>query len=949
MPDRRTCPSCGTSISDGAPEELCPACLIRTALELLGSAESPQSTPVVSSTALPRRYGDYELIEEISRGGMGAVYRARQRSLNRMVAVKVLLFGEFASDGFVRRFKAESAAAASLRHPNIVAIHEVGEHAGQHYFSMDLIEGQNLAQVARDGPLPARTAARFIEKVARAIEHAHQTGVIHRDLKPSNVLIDATGEPHVTDFGLAKRLADDGDLTATGQILGSPNFMAPEQADPSLGQAGPAGDIYSLGALLYHLLTGRPPFAGESIEATLRQLLHQEPVAPRLLDASIPVDLETVCLKCLEKSPERRFATASALADDLGRFLRDEPISVRPLGRVQRLARWCRREPALAGLAFSLGAVLVLGLIATSILLWRERTARALASTEATKSRQLASFLQQMLSRAGPSASLGRDTALLREILDQTAGRIDHELTNQPLVMAELRDTIGITYRDIGELEKSIAMHREALRLRHVLGDDKSTSGAMTLSLLAQSLTEHEELAEAEKLIREALDLWKANRGVTDEKYARGLTCLGSIHSRRGELLQAKRCYEQALAIHRANHDSAAYSPLNNLANVLTKQKDFAGAEKLYREAIAMIRQKYGDQHPETGLLLRNLGDVLNAQGKLDEASATHSEALAVRASLLDDVHPLVADSFERLGVVTLRQGKWTEAETLFRKALAIRRKLSPHDPREWDEDANSLAESLNAQRRFDETIRSLTELIEATAAGDARTARLYAIRGSTRARHGRWSEAAIDLRTAHDRDPANHWNAYLLAPLLIETQDTNGYRELAHQCVSQFKDANGDVAAQIAFVALMGQAEIGDLPAAHTLIDRAMSATPRSGNPYYPAIKALAELRSGKPAQARERLDKLLEDVATGRLQAGRFVRIQAHAVLAMALQAAGHVLEARKALNLARTVAPSKFQTPPDGDYGSWNEWLILNIHLREATLMVAGAGREPVAEVR
>lgn len=953
------CHQCGAKILSAAPEGLCPKCLVGMGLSLISTQSADRKErhpdPATPPPGQPCRFGDYELLDEIARGGMGVVYRTRQISLNRIVAVKVLLFGRFASDTFVKRFRAEAEAAASLRHPNIVAIHDIGEHEGQRYFSMDFIEGRSLADLTRSGPLPARTAASYLEKIALAIHYAHQQGVIHRDLKPSNVLIDPAGQPHVTDFGLAKRLADDGELTTTGQVLGSPNFMPPEQADPSLGSVGPSGDIYSLGALLYHLLTGRPPFVGESVEATLRQLLHQEPVAPRLLDAAIPVDLETICLKCLERNPSRRFPTALALAEDLGRFLRNEPIRIRPLGRAQRLWRWCGREPVLAGLTFSLGAVLVLGLFITSALLWRERAARqratvaeqaqsrhrAQAETEADKSRQLASFLQQMLTRAGPSTSLGRDTTLLREILDQTAQRIDRELTNQPSVMAELRDTVGRTYRDIGDLQKAISMHREAWRLRLELSDDKSPSTAMTLSLLAQALTEHDELDEAEKLIREAMNLWRTLRGATNDNFAQSLNCLGNIHSRRGDLPHAKECYEQALAIHRGNNDPTAYGPLNNLANVLTKQKDFAGAEKVYRQALVVVRQKHGDQHPETALLLRNLGDVLNAQGKLDEARAMHSQALATRASLLDEVHPLLADSFERLGVVTLRQGGWADAENLFRKAIAIRRKLSPNDPREWEEDANSLADALNGRLKFEASVRSLTELISTTKEGDPRAARLYTIRGKTRARSGNWNEAAKDFQLAARLEPTNHWYAYLLAPLLLETKDDAAYQALCSRSLVQCKDADGDTAAQVALMNLLRPDGTTNLNTVHAIIDRAMDTAATQGtNAYHIAIKALAELRSREPARAVVRLQNLLEDMAAGRLQGGRYLRVQAHAVLAMAHHAMGHAPEARQALTLARTIAPSKIQLPPNGDYGVWHEWLFLQLHLREAASLIEGA---------
>jgi len=282
-------------------------------------------------------------------------------SLNRIVAVKMLLFGKFSSDEFVRRFQTEARAVASLQHPNIVALHEVGAHDGQHYFSMDYVAGQNLAALVRKHPLPASRAADYIETVAEAVHYAHQHGILHRDLKPSNVLLDEFDRPRLTDFGLAKQLTDDSELTPTGQVLGSPNYMPPEQADTHRGALGPPSDVYSLGAILYHLLTGRPPFLAETLEDTLRQVLNNDPVTPRMLNPSVPRDLETICLKCLEKEPRRRYPSALALADELARFSRGEPIAARPLSRADRLWRWCRHEPATASLLGGLLAVFGFG------------------------------------------------------------------------------------------------------------------------------------------------------------------------------------------------------------------------------------------------------------------------------------------------------------------------------------------------------------------------------------------------------------------------------------------------------------------------------------------------------------------------------------------------------------------------------------------------------------
>ena len=272
---------------------------------------------------------DYELQEELGRGGMGVVYRAWQPSLQRDVAVKLILRGTLASADELARFQAEAEAAGRLQHPHIVPIYEVASHDGQCYFSMQLVEGETLAEKLADGPLPAREAVRLMATVARAIHYAHTQGIVHRDLKPANILIDADGEPHVTDFGLAKQLDAGASLTRTGAVLGTPAYMAPELASGDRGSVGPACDVYSLGTILYALLTGRPPFQGPSPVDTVLMVLEQDPLPPRLLNPKLDRDLEMIVLKCLQKPPELRYASAAALADDLTAYLNDEPISAR--------------------------------------------------------------------------------------------------------------------------------------------------------------------------------------------------------------------------------------------------------------------------------------------------------------------------------------------------------------------------------------------------------------------------------------------------------------------------------------------------------------------------------------------------------------------------------------------------------------------------------------------
>jgi serine/threonine-protein kinase len=281
--------------------------------------------------ATPRHFGDFELLEEIGRGGMGVVYKARDLRLNRLVALKMILRGELASGADLARFRTEAQAAAGLKHNNIVPIYQSGEHDGQAYFSMEYVEGTTLAEVLAEGPLAGREAARYLADIARAIHHAHQSGILHRDLKPSNVLIDREGQPRLTDFGLAKRVASagqragEGSLTRTGAIVGTPSYMSPEQAAGDRAAVGPASDIYSLGTILYGLLTGKPPFQAATPLDTLLLLRTEEPVRPRLLNPKIDANLEMVCLKCLQKQPEHRYRTAAELAEDLEAFLRGEP------------------------------------------------------------------------------------------------------------------------------------------------------------------------------------------------------------------------------------------------------------------------------------------------------------------------------------------------------------------------------------------------------------------------------------------------------------------------------------------------------------------------------------------------------------------------------------------------------------------------------------------------
>ncbi len=356
-----------------SPQHSCGACLLETAL---GSDEPEgEEDGCRRSRLLPKQlkadrrrrctirlamlmdFGDYELLEQIGRGGQGVVFRARQKSLNRTVALKIIGLGQWATKAHLKRFRLEAEAAARLEHPGIVPIHEVGERDGSCYFSMKFVEGGQLDAVPRREPMPIRQAVELIAKVARTVHYAHEHGILHRDIKPGNILLDAKGEPHLTDFGLARLVESESSVTQTLDVFGTPSYMAPEQAVGNNAQVTGATDVYGLGAVLYQLLTGQPPFAGGTTYETIKLLLDTEPRQPRLLNPKIDRDLSTICLKCLEKDPKRRYSSALALAEDLGRWLKHEPIVARHTGVFTRGRKWVRRNPTSALLAASLIAL----------------------------------------------------------------------------------------------------------------------------------------------------------------------------------------------------------------------------------------------------------------------------------------------------------------------------------------------------------------------------------------------------------------------------------------------------------------------------------------------------------------------------------------------------------------------------------------------------------------
>ncbi|MGO9470660.1 MAG: protein kinase domain-containing protein [Isosphaeraceae bacterium] len=476
---------------------------VASPLRVAGGPDETGAAEANGHTALPtvRYFGDYELLEEIARGGMGIVYKARQVSLNRLVALKMILAGSFASTRDIQRFRTEAESAANLDHPHIVPIYEVGEHEGQQYYSMKFVEGTSLAKHAQSDP---RTEVEATIGVIRAVHHAHQRGVLHRDLKPSNVLVDSQGTRLVADFGLAKRLsADDGSFTETGQVLGTPRYMAPEQA-AGRKDLTVAADVYSLGVILYERLTGQTPFTGDNALTLLRQARESEPPRPSSIRPGLDRDLETVVLKCLEKESGRRYPSAEALADDLANWLAGRPIAARPVGQAERFWRWCRRNPAVAGLTAAVALALVLGVVVSSFFAVAERRGRIRAEqaeqdAKAANERTERTFVQSLarpLDLDGDQENHGTlsepETAALWELSlqqDKPIGlRFLEEATRDPIAVRQLRARsepalIAAVGLDTARRERASSLLRERLRDQRLPLWSKTEVGFVALEL----------------------------------------------------------------------------------------------------------------------------------------------------------------------------------------------------------------------------------------------------------------------------------------------------------------------------------------------------------------------------------------------------------------------------------------------------------------------------------
>jgi tetratricopeptide (TPR) repeat protein len=665
-----------------------------------------------------RSFGDYELLQLIAEGGMGLVYKARHHKLGHLVALKVLLAGRFARPSDLERFRNEAETVAALSHPNIVSIHEVGERDGRLYLSLRLLEGGTLADQLSRYPSDPRAAAALLITVAQAVHHAHQRGVLHRDLKPSNILMDSERRPHVADFGLARRLEGDSGLTETGAILGTPTYMAPEQTVAGRHPLTTAADVYGLGGILYALLTGGPPFQGDDPFDTMMQVRERTPDWPQRRNPRVDRELATICLKCLEKEPARRYASAQDLADDLGRYLRHEPTRARPAGRARRLAKWARRRPALAALVAAVGlflVTLVAGVLVHNGQL-REAAQRASDNEEEAKR-------QQRL--AAEHYSQARDTII--RMLARLEGRGLAEVPRlKELSQAQLEDALSFYQRTLDALDSPDPEVRRDTAVAYRRAAD-----------IQQQLRRYQAAADN---YRRAIGLLEGLPPEQRDSVA-NLTFLAGCYTNLALAQQSLEHWDDAERTHAA------------VADVL---------ERLARARPGNPAARYGVAENE-----QQLGSLLQLRGKGDEAETHYDRAVALHAALLDDFpkaatyRAALAQDYINLIAIYMDSNRPAKAGNAFEKAESLLAPLVRAQPENTDYSLKLAAANINrsqllrSERRSEDARRALDRAIEVTEAALRRepnlgTARVKAFnahgaRAQLHESQGHWAEAVKD------------------------------------------------------------------------------------------------------------------------------------------------------------------------------------------------------------
>jgi serine/threonine protein kinase/tetratricopeptide (TPR) repeat protein len=699
----------------------------------------------------------YHVLGVLGRGGMGVVYKALQTKLGRVVALKMILHAEHAGDQERQRFQGEAEAVARLQRPNIVQIFEVGEQRGLPYFALEFCPGGSLDRKLAGSPLPPREAAQLVQTLALAMQAAHDKGILHRDLKPANVLLAEDGTPKITDFGLAKKLDEEGQ-THTGAVMGSPPYMAPEQAGGKTKDIGPAVDIYALGAILYELLTGRPPFKGTTVSDTLRQVISDEPVPPRRLQPSVPRDLETICLKCLQKQATRRYDTAQSLADDLDRFRLGEPIRARPISAPERLLRWARRSPRVAALSAVVVFLVLLLLVASwaATLSWvgtvrivesrdHEQRQREEAEKLGLENLQLAEKERMTGESAKKAASLtvtlltkifdtsdpiGIPSAepttrrspderrVLLEMLDNAQQDVHESFTSQPELRALLLDSIGNAYRSLGLYDRAAPLLEEALALRRERAEEAPLDLAESLHHLASWHHEKGDYEVAEKMYQEALDLRvRILQTEEDLLVAASKFALAWLLTEAGESEKPERLFREVIETRRRLQGSGrrelAIAQVGLAAFLIDRQR-IAEAIPLGLAAASILITKGEFGKLGEAVVQFQAGIAARGAGWYPVAESRFRRSLELTQQALGRRHIYVALVLHELGDTQEKRGDLAAAEKSFRECLDIgREQVTLAHPKAVSLIV-SLARVLAKQGRRSEAEYLFTELREA-------------------------------------------------------------------------------------------------------------------------------------------------------------------------------------------------------------------------------------------
>jgi TolB-like protein/Flp pilus assembly protein TadD/predicted Ser/Thr protein kinase len=793
------CGKCAATVPDDARRGLCPACLLETGLGLLGDepvggdvhlgraddARVEDKTKFMRRTQMLGDFGDYELLEEVGRGAQGVVYRARQKSLNRTVALKVIGLGPWATEAHLKRFRREAEAAASLDHPGIVPIHEVGESDGYCYFSMKFVEGGQLDEVVRDGPISTRQAAELIAKVARTVHYAHEHGILHRDIKPGNILLDANGEPHLTDFGLARLVETESTVTRTKEVLGTPSYMAPEQAVGDTNNLTSATDVYGLGAVLYQLLTGQPPFAGGTTYETVKLLLEKEPRPPRLLNPKVDRDLSAICLKCLEKDPKRRYSSSLALAQDLEHWLKHEPIQAKPSGFFIYAGKWVRRNPSTAMLV----TVLVALTASLGVTVWNRKLKVVLPKSVAVL----------------PFESLSRDPdnvyfvdGIQDEILTRLAAIADLKVISRtstqryqsnPRNLPEIGKQLGVANILEGSVQKAGDQVRVNVQLINAQNDthlwadtyDRKLTDVFAVESeiantvadrLKAKLTRSERKAmalhptanpEAYKLYLKGRFFWRKRTGADlrkaidyfnhaiakDPIYALAYAGLADCYDLLDEYseISPKESYPKAkaAAIKALQLDDTLGEAHNSLAySLINYDWDWQGAEREYRRAI-QLNPNYATAH-------QWYAEGLSLVGR-------HTEAIAEiqRAQELD---PLSLIINQGVGGKYLYARRYDEAMAQFQRTLELYPTFAPTHQR--------LGWCYVQKRMYDEAIGEMQKAVELS----GNSTQMIAALGYTYAAAGRVNIAQAIIAELERRSKERYVDDYYVATIFAALGD---------------------------------------------------------------------------------------------------------------------------------------------------------------------------------